>query len=242
MKMHNMNNPKRLLGFLSYGIGVAAGFFLIFVATWADIEANSYDFPRLANAGLGGLRCPVLMTPNETSTISLNVSNPTGNQISPAIKVLISTRLLPEEFLEGFQLMPGEAKRLEWTVDSEHIDLGNFILAKVLLYSAYPLPSREASCGIFVLNLPVTGRVLVPVLMVLSFLSMGWGLYNLSRFGALHGRLSKYMGSITFLAIIISLGLVLSFVGGWLSSLLVLVVALLLIIILLSSLLTDKAR
>jgi hypothetical protein len=242
MKMHNMNNPKRLLGFLSYGIGVAVGFFLIFVATWADIEANSYDFPRLANAGLGGLRCPVLMTPDETSTISLNVSNPTGNQISPAIKVLISTRLLPEEFLEGIQLMPGEAKRLEWTVDSEHIDLGNFILAKVLLYSAYPLPSREATCGIFVLNLPGTGRVLVPVLMVLSFLSMGWGLYNLNRLRAVHGRLNKYMGLITFLAIIISLGLVLSFIGGWLSSVLVLVVALLLIIILLGSFATDKAR
>ena len=242
MQTTNNHQQLRLPGFISYGLGVVVGFFLIFIATWADIEASAYDFPRLANAGLGGLRCPILMTPDETSIISLNVSNPTEDRISPAIKVLISTRLLPEEFLEGMQLTPGESKRLEWAVNAENIDLGNFILAKVLLYSAYPLPSRETSCGIFVLNLPVTGRVLVPVLMVLSFLSMGWGLYTLNKFGALHGRLSKYMGSITFLAIIISLGLVLSFVGGWLSSLLVLVIALLLIIILLSSLLTDKAR
>ena len=238
----NDNQRSQWLGFLSYGLGVAVGFFLICVATWADVEASAYDFPRLANAGLNGLRCPVLMTPDETGIISLDVSNPTGNQISPAIKVLISTRLLPEEFLEGIQLRSGESKRLEWAVNAEHIDLGNFILAKVLLYSAYPLPSREATCGIFVLNLPGTGRVLVPVLMVLSFLSMGWGLYNLNRLRAVHGRLNKYMGLITFLTIIISLGLVLSFIGGWLSSVLVLVVALLLIIILLGSFATDKAR
>ena len=240
--MQSPNNPQRLLGFLSYGIGVAVGFFLVFVATWADIEASAYDFPRLANAGLSGLRCPVLMTPNETSTISLNVSNPTGDQISPAIKVLVSTRLLPEEFLEGMQFMPGESKRLDWTVDAENIDLGNFILAKVLLYSAYPLPSREATCGIFVLDVPATGKIIVPVLTALSLLSMGWGVYYINRRTGPNERRRKHMGLITFLAIIISLGLVLSFIGGWLSSLLVLVVALLLIIILLSSLMTDKAR
>lgn len=242
--MQNMNNPQRLrlLGYFAYGIGVAVGFFLILVATWADTEASAYDFPRLANAGLGGLRCPVLMAPDETGIISLAVSNPTENQISPAIKVLVSTRLQPEEFLEGIQLMPGESKRLEWRVDNENIDLGNFIFAKVLLYSAYPLPTREATCGIFVIDLPVTGRVIVPVLMALSLISMGWGLYSLRRFSLSQERFGKRMGSMMFLTILISLGLILSVRGGWIPSLLVLVVTLLLIIVLLSSLLSDKAR
>ena len=235
------NNQRSLwLDISSYGMGVIVGFFLIFVAAWADMEASAYDFPRLANAGLGGLRCPVLMTPDETGTIALDVSNPTEGQISPSRKTLISTRIFPEEFLDGIQLTPGESKRLEWTVDAENIDLGSFIFAKVLLYSAYPLPTREATCGIFIIDLPGTGRVIVPVLMALSLISMGWGLYRIYGLRTSNERLRKHMGSMTFLAILIGLGLVLSFLGGWISSLLVLVVSLLLIIILLGSLLMDK--
>jgi hypothetical protein len=237
------DNPfSRLLGFSIYGIGVAIGFLLITVAAWADMESSAYGFPRLANAGLGGLHCPVLMTPDEISTISLDVSNKTGDRISPAIKTLISTRLLPEEFLEGMQLIPGESKRLEWPVDAENIDMGNFVFAKVLLYSAYPLPSREATCGIFVLDLPGTGKMIMPVLVALSLVSMGWGIHSLHKSTGPNERLRKYMSSMIFLALLIGLGFVLSFVGGWISSLLVVVVTLLLIIILVGSLVVDKSR
>lgn len=236
------NQRSRLPGILLYGIGVAAGFFLMFVAAWADMEASAYDFPRLANAGLSGLHCPILMTANETRAISLNISNPIEDQISPAIKTLISTRNLPEEFLEGIRLLPGESKRLEWMVDAENIDLGNFIFAKVLLYSAYPLPTQETTCGIFVLNLPGTGRVIVPVLVALSLMNLGWGLYTIHRHTGPNERLRKYIGSMMFLALMVGLGLTLSFVGGWISSVLVVVVTLLLIIILMGSLLVDKPR
>src|SRR5215216_1609188 len=231
-----------LLDFSIYTIGVGVGLFVILVAAWADVEASAYDFPRLANAGLTGLHCPILMTPHETSKVSLNVSNRTGGKISPSIKAEISTRLLPEEFLEDVQLMPGESKRLEWRVDAENIDMGNFIFAKVLLFSAYPLPTREATCGIFVLDLPGTGRTILPVLVTLSLLSMGWALYRINRFSIANQQLRKHIGSMAFLAVMITLGLVLSFIGGWISSVLVLVVTLLLILILLGSLVADKSR
>ena len=239
-----MKNNQVLVfsSFAFYAIGVTVGLFVSFVATWADMESSAYDFPRLANAGLSGLRCPVLMTSHETSTIALEVSNTTGDSISPSIKTQISTRLRPEEFLENIQLTSGESKRLEWSVDSENIDMGNFILAKVLLFSADPLPAREATCGIFVLDLPGTGRSIVPILIVLSLISMGWGLYHIQRFRVPDDRISKYMSSMMFLALTIGLGLILSFIGGWMLSLLVLVVALLLVIILLGSLYVDKSR
>lgn len=237
------NQFSRLLGFLSYGIGVTVGFVLILIATWADMESSTYGFARLADAGLRGLHCPVLMTRDENSTISLDVSNRTDNQLSPSIKTLISTRLIPEEFLENIQLTPGQSKRLEWSVDAENIDLGSFIFAKVLFFSAYPLPSREATCGIFVVDLPGTGKVIVPVLVALSLISTGWGLFHLNKLQVSSNRwLKKHMSSLTFLAIMIVLGLVLSFVGGWILSLLVLIVTLLLIIILLSSWFGDRSR
>jgi hypothetical protein len=231
-----------LFGILLYGIGVVLGFFLMFVAAWADMEASAYDFPQLANAGLGGLHCPILMTANETRTISLNISNPTEDQISPAIKVILSTRFLPEEFLEGIQLMPGESKQLQWPVDAENIELGSFIFAKVLLYSAHPLPTREATCGIFILNLPGTGATIVPVLVALSLIGMGWGLQNMNKQSGPNERLKKHISSMTFLAIMIGLGLILSFIGGWISSVLVVVVTLLLIIILVGSFFVEKPK
>ena len=234
------NQLPLLLSFAFYGLGVVAGLFVIFVATWADMESSAYDFPRLANAGLDGLHCPVLMTPDETGTISLDVSNTTEDRISPLIKTQISTRLLPEQFIEDVQLTPGESKRLEWSVDAENIDMGNFIFAKVLLFSAYPLPTREATCGIFVLDLPGTGRMIVPVLVVLSLISLGWSLHRINRLSAYNERQKKHLGSMVFLAITIGLGLVLSFIGGWILSVLVLVLSLLLIIILLGAWWAEK--
>ena len=234
--------PPLIFDFSVYAIGIAIGFFLILVGAWADMEASAYGFPRLANAGLGGLRCPILMTSGEAGMISLNVSNPTDAQISPSIKALVSTALLPEEFLEHIQLTPGESKRLEWRVDIRNIDLERFIFAKVLLYSAYPLPSQEATCGIFIIDLPGSGRMLVPVLTSLSLIGIGWGLYRIKSSHASKDMSRKYMGSMTFLALVILSGLLLSFTGGWILSLLVLVVALLLIVILASSVLIAKSR
>jgi hypothetical protein len=218
------------------------GLFLILIAAWADMEATSYGFARLANAGLRGLSCPVLMTRNETRMISVTVSNTTGGRISPSIKTQISTSLLPEQFLENIELAPGKSKRLEWAVGPENIDMGSFIFAKVLLYSAYPVPSKEATCGIFVIDLPGNGRVILPVLLMLSLLGMGWGLHQINQFRAFSKWATKHLGSMAFLALTIVLGIIISFMGSWVPAVLVLVVALLISVILLSSLLLSDQK
>lgn len=239
-----MNNIRssRWLSVLAYTVGVGVGFFLILVGAWADVESGAYDFPRLANAGLGGLRCPVLMTREETGTISLRLSNPTDNPITPSVKVQVSTDTLPQEFTENIELLPGESSWLEWPVTSENIDLGWFILAKVMRFSTYPLPSQEATCGIFIIDFPGTGRVLFPVLVTLSLIGLGWGLLQINRSQPANTWLSKHRGSLTFLALMIGLGLLLIVVSGWIFSLLALVVILLLIVILSSSLAIDRSR
>jgi hypothetical protein len=50
--------------------------------------------------------------------------------------------------------------------------LGYFISqSAVVLLPLLP----EATCGIFIIDLPGTGRMIIPVFVVLSFLGMGWG-------------------------------------------------------------------
>ena len=127
------NQPSLLSGFLSYVLGVIIGLSLLGISAWADMESTFYGFDRLANAGLGGFRCPVVMTRQETRAVSLDISNPTDRRISPSVRTDISTPALPEQFTENIALEPGESQRLEWTVGPDNIDLGRFIFAKALL-------------------------------------------------------------------------------------------------------------
>lgn len=228
---------KRISPFvsLSYVVGVVLGLYLVVVSTWADFEAAFYGFSRLAEAGLRGFSCPVLIARDETSSISLRVSNTTDSMISPVIKTEISTSLVVQEFQEGLELAPGESKKLTWTVGPENIDLGNFIFAKALVFSAYPLPNREATCGVYVINLPGSGRVILSVLVVLSLMGMGWGLYGLNKTVRLNAWLENHIRAMLFLTLVIVVGMVVSFWGGWVPSILLLAVSLLLIIILLGS-------
>jgi hypothetical protein len=236
------NQPSIFLDFTAYVIGAAIGLFLIVISTWADLEATSYGFERLASGGLGGLRCPILMTPEESSTISFTISNPTDDLISPSIKTQVSTALLPEEYLEHLRLAPAASQRLQWTVGPENIDLEKFIFAKVLVYSAYPLPSRETTCGIFVVNLPGNGQVILAILILLSFLGMGWGLYSLNRSRSTSIWLAKRFAGLVFVALVIVIGCILSFTGKWLLSVLLMVVLLLTILVLIGTALTADSK
>lgn len=240
-----MMNEKRKNIFpplLSYVIGVIVGVFLVVVSTWADMESTLYGFPRLASAGLRGFTCPILMTRDEAATISLKLSNPTDDRVSPSVKTMISTPLVPEEFNDNLELAAGESKRLEWRVDSDNVDLDRFIFAKVLMYSAYPLPSRETSCGIFILDLPGSGRVMLPLFVAISLLGMGWGVYGMNRFNAANDWISKNLRALVFLSVMLVLGFVISFMGGWLPSVLVLAVAVLMLFILTGSFLMSERK
>lgn len=206
------------------------------------MEASVYGFPRQAHAGLKGFSCPVLMTRREVGRIAFTISNTTDGKISPFIKFMASTPVLLEEHREDFDLAPGESRTLEWQVDADNIDLGQFIFAKVLVISAYPLPTREASCGIFVLDLPIRGRETLWLLIAISLIGMGWGLYamHVSRL-ATGARLAKYLPALAFLVIAVLLGFIFVFAGAWVQSTLVLAVILLLSVILLVSFLMAPA-
>lgn len=219
--------------YVPYWIGVLAGLYLTVLAAWADMEAAFYGFSRVAESGLRGFSCPVLMTRGEVRSISLKVSNPLDVTLRPVIRAEISTPLLAEEFLEQLELAPGETKRVEWTVGPENIDLERFIFAKALVYSVYPLSNQEATCGIFIVDLPGSGRAIFALLVLLTFGGLGWGLYAMRQASASNAWIEKHNRPMTFLAVVIGLGVAVSAMGGWVPSILLLAVAVLMIVILL---------
>jgi hypothetical protein len=224
------NNKPKIYLFLAFHIvGALLGLTLTLLATWADLESVYYAYDFRASAQFSGMNCPILMSANETNSFSAKITNTTDKKLSPSIKTEISSRLLPVSSLEFVELEPGESKTLEWTIGPENIDLKYFIFAKVLVYASYPIPNREATCGVFIVDLPTNGTVITWAMVVLSLLGMGSGLYGLNRFQGRTQSGADVPRPIVFLSIVVIAGLITSFMGWWMPGVLIIAVTLLFI-------------
>lgn len=213
--------------FFIYRFGLFLCVILMGIAIWGDYEASSYGFPRRASEQLRGLSCPILMTFNEEREISLSISNPLDREIHPSVRVELSTDSDPVVFIESVDIAPGESQKMKWAVDSKNVDLGNFIFASVQVYGMYPMPSRQSTCGIFVIDLPLSGSILLSSILVFGLAGMAAGLYGMDKFGPHHNSPANLQLATRFLSALIVIGLVTSFMGIWLPSLVLLVVTLL---------------
>ncbi|NOH01173.1 MAG: hypothetical protein HND47_03955 [Chloroflexi bacterium] len=171
------------------------------------------------------------MTANESSVISLKLSNTTDGKISPTILVETSSPATAFEFTEHVELAAGESLSREWHVGPENLDLKRFIFARALVYSAYPFPDRETTCGIFILKLPGSGTVIAWGTILLSLLGMGGGLYGVYQARGPEQRGVDLAQQLTFLSLVVLLGLVTAFMGWWIFGILALVISLLFVLI-----------
>ena len=226
--------PAPILPILLFAIGVITGLTLSALATWPDFEASSYQFARNTNTPLNGLRCPIILNRNETGTVSLTVSNTTDRLLTPSVKTQISTSGEPISFLEPLRLAAGQAKKLEWKIGPENIDLHYFIFVKALVYASYPIPNREATCGTFIMDLPFGGTTFLILMSTLSLASMGGGLFILSRINQRPERAEINLRPMYFLAILILTALIVSFMGWWIQSIVVIVISVLTAVVLLN--------
>jgi len=233
---------KSFLAYFTYAVGVLVGLTLIGIAAWGDYESTSYGFARRASEGLRGVSCPILLTRNETGTISLKVSNPTDRLMHPSVRTEVSPEDEPGIFTESVTLAPGESKRLEWTVGPENIDLGNFILASLQVYGTYPIPSRAATCGIFIVDLPGRGRDILIGVSLFGLIALGGGLYSMNKHGFRTQRPVNLWYGILFQSLVVLCGIILSFTGSWLPAVFLLVVAVLVSLLIISTMLSGGDR
>lgn len=219
------------LFFAFYAVGALLGLTFTLLATWADLESVHYAYDFRASASFNGLKCPILMTANETNSFSAKITNTADNKLSFSVKTETSSRLLPISSLEFVELEPGESKTLAWIIGPENTDLKYFIIAKVLVYGSYPIPNRESTCGVFILDLPTSGTVITWTMVVLSLLGMGGGLYGLNQIQNSEQNSWEITRRLTFLSIVVIAGLIASLMGWWILGILIIVIALLFIVI-----------
>lgn len=231
-----MKTSKPIFALILFSLGILFGLIFSVLAVWADYEATSYGFLKRANTQLKGLSCPILMNRDETGTIKLKVTNTTDRKISPSVRMETSTRLELTSEIESFELEPGESRVLTWTVNSENIDLKQFIFTKALIYSAYPMPDQENTCGIFILPISIKGNSITAFFVILSLLCTGIGSFLLYK----NRPQLKQISQLLFIAGISLALLINSFLGSWIFSVILLVLLLLLIIITIGSFTAEE--
>jgi hypothetical protein len=205
--------------------GILLGLLLSVLTVWGDYEASSYGFLRRAQASFRGLSCPVILGRNERGTVSVKISNPTDRTLSPGVLTQVSTDLDPESKIDHVKVPPGGEVSVQTTIGPENIDLGSFIFVDVLVYSTYPIPDRENTCGILVL--PVSGALILIPGTVLSILFMAMGMYISYK----NELLAKGSRSTLFMIITTLFAMLLGFTGLWFQSTILIVLVILTLMI-----------
>ena len=227
--MENQSSVRWLFGL--FALGVLCSLTLAVLSTWADLEAAFYGFDRRASTPLPGLHCPVLLNRNESGIVSVKISNTSSQKLSPSFRAEFSSPLEPIAALDFVNLNPGESQTRQWTIGPQNIDLGRFIFSKVLVYSTYPIPDRESTCGTFIIDLPIPGNIVVSILLVLGLAGMSGGLIWLWRTQAGDVNVLRALRPLTFLGVLVVVALFISLAGFWLQALLLLAVVLIMLVV-----------
>jgi hypothetical protein len=168
-----------------------------------------------------------LMTRDESRAVTIKLTNTTGKPLSPSIRTEISTPLTTDSKLEFFKLPPGESLQVERVINSDNIDLEQFIFVKAGVFSAYPLPDQESTCGVFILPMHGNGTVILILGTIFSLLLISGGLFLYSKNDLQGNR----MRPLLFIAATTVLAMLFAFLGSWILATLMLVLVVLTVFI-----------
>ena len=226
---------KRTLGAMLFTLGFLIGLVVFVGAVWADFEAAMFDTAIKGDESLRPVRCPVIITGDETGTISAAFHNPLDRLVKYFVRTHISRGFVTymREDKELLPVEPGETERLEWTVTADDAAYGRVILVKVLLMANYPLPSRQATCGILTLDVPyLSGKQLLTLAVAASLVCMalGGGLWFQASRPVDEGFPKELARGMAALAGSVVVGMIVAFLGPWLLGLIAVVFTAVLIV------------
>jgi len=215
-------NWGRVLGMSLFLVGVVFGMLLFGGAAWADLESTFYGFDELGGGNLNTMDCPILMTSTEVGRVAATFDNPNDIPIQYMVRADISSRGLFRTERSMLSLEGHKSKKIYWNVTSEDIDLRNFIFAQISNYPGQKVPVRQATCGVIVINLPqFTGNQVFTFGMVVILVGILGGLVIWEAYGQpVTGKLPEISRAMKTLGLFVLLGLLFSFLGYWVLSVL----------------------
>lgn len=182
--MKSLKSVWNILGAIIFIVAFLIGVIFIGLGLWSDLEggafwgtsqAATFDSEIPMDARLKGLTCPVLVTAQETATISTRVVN----RFDYPVEVILQTDLSnPNPFIEAItdsqeiQLSPHEQRQFSWIVSKENLKFNRLILARTYLINPQlRIPARTAHCGILVVNNSWLSSQQIIVIIVIASLS-----------------------------------------------------------------------
>jgi hypothetical protein len=229
-----MSSKKLIISSFLFFVGITFGLALAIVSVWADYEAARYFFTGAAYDSFRGMECPSLMSRSETGTIYASIQNPTDRDVQPVYKVEMSGplgQLIREQIL----IPPHETQRIEWTMNADNIDLGFFIMAKLTVLGFAGIPTREATCGVFVVDFwRLTGAQTLGVTLTISLLGIlvGLAIWEKEMETATKGFVQPQRGR-RALGLTVLLAMLTGLMGSWTAGILFCVLSVLLLVIIL---------
>lgn len=230
-----MNGNRIGLNYLSIGLfffGTILGIVLIASIVLANLEATFYfGGIKIADEDLKSLKCPVIVTPLDRTSVTASITNNTAKTINPMYRVNISNDSKVSRLIETTPtLSPGETQQVEWEVNHGDAIYGNLILVKVMQYKTLKTPSREGTCGTLALNIPyLTGNQVLYSGALSSLLLIGAGIFLwLKSNKPLIGRSLNLKNAMLLMAVVVGAGIIASCCGVWGLGSLLLVISILL--------------
>lgn len=204
-----------------------------FVAAWPDMEASVFDAGTslAADANLPSLRCPWLVTEDETAIVKAKLTNRADRPESFLVRSRITRGFLTlvRQDRQQVKLAPGETVELSWPATAEDAAYRRLIMVRVLATRSPVNPAREGYCGILVVGVSGVGGqwlYMAGVLVGLALLGGGAWLWLRPR-KPLGRRDYETARRYSVLAAIVVVSLVTGMASLWLVSHVLLVAAIL---------------
>ncbi len=166
------------VGKFLFGYGLVLALLLAIVGFWPDLEASLFDASLSSDQSLTTLRCPLILNGNEPAAVTARFVNSGDRPVQFLVRTRISagSATLMRRQSTVVALEPGAEETLSWPVTPADAAYRRVILARVFQLPAYQVPSRQAACGILVLDLPwVSGRSLTTGGLGVMLLCLGLG-------------------------------------------------------------------
>lgn len=214
----DLRNKRRLSIFL-FLIGVLVGLLFNAFVVWAQFEASLWDDSPTEDEALDGFHCPLIITSAETGVVRIEYKNTIDRPINPLIRTRITKgfTILQREETDRPDIQPGETAHLEYTVTASDAAWDRFILVRVYAFPQLSMPSRNGSCGILVLKIPlVNGTFVIFLSLIISLGGMGSGIWLWKKVNfPFTDRTYNAFRAMVVLAAIILLGLILELLSVW---------------------------
>lgn len=231
MKLSFWRRNRSTIAILLFSAGFLVSLGLATVAIWAGIEAAMFN-PSRAPEGRLRLQCPIIMTSAETATVSVTFTNPTDRELRFPIYANISDGYvtLMRQVTTRLVLEPQEKRQLSWEITADDAAYGRFVLVRIHALRSAPLPYRQGSCGVFVVNVPfISGRWVTALLLAAGLLTLGGGMAGWLKWQQpLDKRARGSAVLMTLLSALVLAALIVAFLNWWIVGILIIAFAILL--------------